>query len=291
MSKILYRIEIAFIYMLSLLPLRILYLLSDIVYFIVYIIIGYRKKVVFTNLQNSFPEKSEDEIKVIAKKYYSYFCDLIIEIIKNITISENAVRKHVRFRDTSIFQKFYDKKQSVIIVMGHFGNWEFGGARFCIEKLHELVVIYHPLKNKYFDTLFYQMRTRFGNRLYSQNEVLRGMIKDREKLTATAFIADQTPSAPNAYWTNFLHQDTPVFTGIGKIAKKLNYPVIYVSMHQLKRGYYEILSELIVENPEKMSENEISELHTRSLEKDIKENPEFWIWSHRRWKHKRIEKN
>jgi Kdo2-lipid IVA lauroyltransferase/acyltransferase len=291
MSKFLYYLVLPFIYLLSYLPLWLLYPLSDLVYLVVYFLMGYRKKVVFANLQNSFPEKSEKEIKAIAKKYYSYFCDLIIETLKNFTISEVSVRKRVLFKGAPLFQKYCDRMQSVIIVMGHFGNWEFGGARFSLEKLHELIVVYHPLRNKYFDGLFCRMRTRLGTKLYLLNEVLRGMIRDRNKLTATAFIADQRPWPQFAYWTTFLNQDTAVFTGTGKIAKKMNYPVIYVSIHRIKRGYYEMQSELLVENPEDFSEDEISELHTRRLEKDIKENPELWIWSHRRWLHMRPEKN
>ena len=131
------------------------------------------------------------------------------------------------------------------------------------------------------------MRTRLGNKLYAMNDVLRGMIKDRDKTTLTAFIADQTPSPNNAYWTVFLNQDTPVFTGTEKIAKKLNYPIVYVTIKRPKRGFYEIESELLVSDSLGTSENEISELHTRKLEKDIINQPEIWLWTHRRWKHKK----
>ena len=131
------------------------------------------------------------------------------------------------------------------------------------------------------------MRTRLGNKLYSMNDVLRGMLKDRDKLTATAFIADQTPSHQSVYWTNFLNQDTPIFTGTAKIAKKLNYPVIYVSMQRPKRGIYHITTELLIEDPKNYAEDDISEMHTRRLEKDIQECPEIWLWTHRRWKFKR----
>jgi KDO2-lipid IV(A) lauroyltransferase len=250
-------------------------------------LIGYRKKVVLENLRNSFPEKSEEEIRFLCKQFYRYFCDLLLEILKTLTISSKTVNNRISFDDVTVFKKYYDKGQSVIIVTGHQGNWELGGARFSTEPIHRLYVIYHPLANKYFDKLVYHMRTRLGNKLYAMNETLRGMLRDRDKITATAFISDQTPFPENAYWTTFLNQDTPVFNGPAKIARKLNYPVIYISLERPRRGYYKLRAEALIENPASLSEDEISELHTRRLERDIIAQPEIWLWTHRRWKHKR----
>lgn len=287
MSAVAYYILYPFLYLLSLLPFRVLYIISDFLYFVIYTLAGYRKKVVYQNLKNSFPEKSDAEIDTIAKKFYHFFCDLILETIKTLTINERALRKHISFDDTSLFEKYAAQNQSVIIVMGHLGNWELGGARFAVEPHHRLYVIYHPLSNKYFNNLIVYMRTRLGNRLYAMSEVLRGMVRDRGELTATAFIADQTPQPNGAYWTTFLNQDTPVFTGTEKIAQKFKYPVIYLSIKRPKRGKYVMQCELLVEKPENTSENQISEMHTKRLEQDIIENPEIWLWTHRRWKHKR----
>lgn len=287
MAAVAYYIALPFIYLISLLPFRVLYILSDFIYFIIFTLIGYRKKVVYDNLRNSFPEKTEEEIDAIARKFYSYFCDLILETLKTLTIKEKSLRKHVKFDDTSVFEKYAAQNQSVIIVMGHLGNWELGGARTALEKTHQLYVIYHPLSNKNFNKLIVHMRTRLGNKLYAMNEVLRGMVRDRKDLTATAFIADQTPQPNGAYWTTFLNQDTPVFTGTEKIAQKFKYPIIYISILRPKRGLYEMKAELLIENPEETSENEISELHTKRLERDIVAHPEIWLWTHRRWKHKR----
>ena len=287
MSAIVYYIVLPFIYLVSLLPFRLMYLLSDVLYFKIYYVFGYRKKVVLMNLRNSFPEKSEEEIKKISKKFYRYFCDLVLETIKTLTISPRSLKKHVKMEDTSIFKKFYDENQSVTIVMGHYGNWELGGARFALEPFHQLFVIYQPLKNKKFDKLVYHMRTRLGNGLYPMKDVIRGMIGDRKKITATAFIADQAASVKNAYWTTFLNQETAVFTGTERISAKMKYPIVYVTIKRPKRGLYEVHSELLVEHPENTSENEISELHTKKLEKDILEQPEIWLWTHRRWKRKR----
>ena len=287
MQVLIYYLSLPFIYFISLLPFSVLYLFSDLIYIILFKVIKYRENVVIFNLRNSFPQKSDREIKLIARKFYKYFCDLILETIKTLTISPSDVRKHLYFEDLSLFKKYYEQSKSVIIVMGHFGNWELGGARFGIENLHTLFVIYHPLSNKYFDKLVYKMRTRLGNKLYPMNETLRGMVRDRNKVTATAFIADQTPSQLNVYWTNFLNQDTPVFTGPEKIARKFNYPVIYVSVKRPKRGLYKIENQLLVEEPEKTSDNEISEKFTRMLENDIFLHPEIWLWTHKRWKHKK----
>ncbi|MDB5272628.1 MAG: lipid biosynthesis acyltransferase [Chitinophagaceae bacterium] len=285
-----YYLALPFLYFISILPFPVLYLLSDFLYVLFYYVIGYRKKVVLENLTRSFPEKNPEEIKVLCKKFYHYFCDLILESLKTLTISRAQVKKHVIFSEhaVGVFKKYYDNKQSIVLVMGHMGNWELAGAGFSqLSSFHDLYILYHPLSNKKFDNLVYHMRTRLGNKLYAMNEALRGMLRDRDKITATAFIADQTPSPEGAYWTTFLHQDTPVFKGTEKLATKLNYPVVYASVMRKKRGIYSVELEVLTENPKACSENEISELHTRRLEKDIRLQPEIWLWTHRRWKHQR----
>ena len=288
MNALVYYIALPFIYLISILPFWLMYRLSDMAFVIVYYLLGYRKKVVLTNLRHSFPEKSEAEIQQIAKRFYQYFCDLILETVKTLTISPKAVKKRLTFEDTAVLKAYYQKQQSVILILGHWGNWELAGARFGVEPdLHQLFVIYHELKNKYFDQLVYHMRTRLGNQLYEMKKTLRGMVSNRKEVTATAFIADQTPSHENVFWLTFLHQDTPIFMGPEKIARKFNYPVIYISVRREKRGCYAIESELLFDNPKEANENEISIRHTRRLEKDIRSQPELWLWTHRRWKHKR----
>jgi len=239
------------------------------------------------NLKNSFPDKSDEDLKKIQRQFYRYFCDLTFETIKSLTISPSSLRKHISIKNFEVFDKYYAQNQSVVIVMGHWGNWELGGARFAIEPAHQLFVIYHPLNNKYFNQLVYKMRTRLGNGLYSMKESLRGIISDRKKTTATAFIADQTPTPNGAHWMEFLNQDTPVFTGTGKISKKMKYPVIYIGIKCIARGKYEMFAEELVPNPEELEDTEIVERFTRRLEEDIKELPQYWLWTHRRWKHKR----
>ena len=286
MSAVIYYLVLPYIYLVSILPFRILYLLSDLVFLLIYHVFGYRKAVVTTNLERSFPEKSFDEICAIRRDFYKYFCDLSLETIKTLTISRSAVNAHFSYGDMSAFEHFHKQKQSVIIVMGHLGNWELSGAYFSQLPLHQLYVIYHPLRNKYFDGLFYRMRTRHGTGLYPMKSAYRGMVRDRKSLTATAFIADQTPSPKNAHWMTFLNQETAVFKGTETIARKLDYPVIYLSVVREKRGHYRLDGELLVEHPGELIDNELTELHTKRLERDIIDHPETWLWSHRRWKHR-----
>jgi Kdo2-lipid IVA lauroyltransferase/acyltransferase len=288
-----YYLALPFIYLLSLMPFPLLYLVSDGLYVILYYVIGYRKEIVLQNLRNSFPNKSDVEIKKIRKQFYHYLCDLTLETFKTLTISKSAMIKHCSiYPDTlKLFNKLAAENKSFILVLGHFGNWEWAGNSFSLLCKHQLYVIYHPLSNKYFDGLIYDMRTRFGTKLIAMKDTYREMASKRNELSATAFIADQTPSPEGAFWTTFLHQETPVFKGTEKIAQRLNYPVVYGRVNRLKRGYYEISAEALFENPVKSQPDEISKSHTNILENDILAYPEIWLWSHRRWKHKRpIEK-
>ena len=289
MSTILYYLALPFLYLVSYLPFKALYLLSDLFYVLIYKIFGYRKKVVTENLENSFPEKPATEIEQIRSDFYRYFCDLSLETIKLLSISPSALKKHFEHDDFSLLERYYRDKQSVILVMGHLGNWELAGAYFSLLGVHQPYGIYHPLTNKRFDKLMLKMRTRLGAGTYPMKDTFRGMLKDRNKVTATTFIADQTPSPDNAHWMTFLNQDTAIFKGTEIIARKLNYPVFYISVIREKRGQYKLYSQLLAEHPKEFSENDITELHTRRLEQDIINYPETWLWSHRRWKHKRPE--
>jgi KDO2-lipid IV(A) lauroyltransferase len=283
-----YFLSLPFIYGISLLPFPLLYLLSDGIYFLIFRVLGYRKEVVMSNLRNSFPEKDEAELKAIAAKFYRWFCDLTLETLKTLTISPEEVRERVEFRGMDILQQYAREKRSVILVLGHYGNWELAGARYSQERdIPQLYVIYHPLANAHFDRLMHRMRTRHGTKLYTMRETSKAMIRDKHLLTATAFIADQTPSPERAYWMTFLNQDTPVFQGTEGLARKLDKPVIYISITRPQRGYYCMSMETLVSDPAATGEGEITTIHTRRLERDIRKYPELWLWTHRRWKHKR----
>lgn len=242
-----------------------------------------------TNLRNSFPDKSEQQLKQLAAKYYKYLCDMTLETFKTLTISKEEMIKHCYFEEGALelLNSFAEQNKSAILTMGHLGNWEWSGNSFSILGKQRLYVIYHPLSNRHFDGLIYRMRSRFATGLIPMNNVFKEMIRNRRETSLTAFIADQTPQPDNAYWMTFLNQDTPVFKGTELIAKKLDYPILYATIKRKKRGYYGITIELLVEHPKDTAEGEITELHTRRLEKDILTQPEVWIWSHRRWKHKR----
>jgi KDO2-lipid IV(A) lauroyltransferase len=283
-----YFLALPFIYGISLLPFPLLYRVSDLLYLVLYRVLGYRREVVLTNLRNSFPEKSEAEIQAIAAKFYQWFCDLMVETLKTLTISPGAVRKRVGFEGIDILREYARQNRSIILVLGHYGNWELAGARYSQEKdIPQLYVIYHPLANPHFDQLLYRMRTRHGTKLYTMREASRDMIRDRGLLTATAFIADQTPSPERAYWMTFLGQDTPVFLGTEALSRKLDQPVVYIRITRPKRGHYHMQVETLVAEPKATTAGEITEIHTRRLERDIREHPEIWLWTHKRWKHKR----
>jgi KDO2-lipid IV(A) lauroyltransferase len=289
MSALVYFLVLPFIYFISILPFPLLYLFSDGLYVLLYYIIGYRKEVVWTNLKNAFPGKTEKELKRLRKDFYHYLCDLFLETFKTLTISKSAMIKHCAFtpETTALFEKYAAEKKSIIVVMGHLGNWEWGGNSFSLLCKQPLYVIYHPLHNKYFNNLIYNMRTRFGTRLIAMKDTIREMITLREEVNATAFIADQTPPPHGAYWTSFMNQDTPVYVGTEKIARKMDYPVVYARVKRIKRGHYLVFADTLIEESAKSKDGEISELHTRKLEQDIIAQPETWLWSHRRWKHKR----
>ncbi|MEO6166950.1 MAG: lysophospholipid acyltransferase family protein [Chitinophagales bacterium] len=289
MQAIGFYLALPFLYLISLLPPWLLYGFSDFVCFLLYNIIGYRKKVVAENLRNSFPEKSIEERNEIMRRFYHYLCDLFLETFRTLTMSKSFALKHVTFDESAmtLFNEYYHQQKSIIVVMGHFGNWEWAGNAFSLGCKQQLYVIYHPLVNPHYNHLIVNMRMRFGTKLIAMKDTFKNMVRNRKIISTTAFIADQTPSPDNAYWTTFLHQDTPVFRGSEAIAKKLNYPVVYASVHRIKRGYYKIFAETLFETPFETAVGEISEAHTRKLESEIQLQPEIWLWSHRRWKHKK----
>jgi len=204
-------------------------------------------------------------------------------------MTEQEAREHCVYNQADWLDKMYDNKKSVIITLGHYGNWEWAGTSFTLNSRIQLVGIYRTLSNPYFEKMLSGMRTRFGTRITPVNLTLRDMVANRAQglITATAFIADQTASRENAYWTTFLHQDTAVFTGPEKLAVKFNYPVVYMNVRRLRRGYYDVFPELLFADPKNTALDEISEAFTKRLEREILVDPSIWLWSHRRWKHKR----
>lgn len=289
MSKIFSYIGISFLWLIAWLPLRVLYLLSNFIYFLLYHVLSYRKKVICNNLQKSFPEKNEEEINKIAKKYYRHLSDIFVEVIYMLHMSKKDVAKRCKYKNVELIEKYYKENRSVIAILGHYNNWEW--MAYCAATLpHEFYAIYKPLSNKIFDRFFKKMRERHTGKLMSMEDTFRIMVKNYRdrKLTFTGFIGDHTPTMGDAkYWTKFMNQDTPVFLGTEKIAQKLDYVVVFTHMRKIKRGYYEIEFIPITDQAKKTAPYEITEKHVKQLEKIMKDKPEYWLWSHRRWKHKK----
>jgi Kdo2-lipid IVA lauroyltransferase/acyltransferase len=286
MQAILFYITYPFIYLIASLPLNVMYKVSDVLYYVLRLS-GYRKKVVYGNLRRSFPERSEEEIHSIAEKYFRYLCDLTLETLKTMRMTEKEVRKTCTLVQQPFLQQLHDQKQSFIIVMGHYGNWEWAGPCFTLNNPYQLVVVYRPLTNPFFEKMLVGMRTKYGTKITPVSNTLRDMVSNRGSLTATALVADQAASKRDAYWTTFLNQDTAVYTGPEKLAKKFKYPVVFMNITRPKRGHYVVTPELLFMDPTKTGEGEISEAFTKRLEIEITKDPTIWLWSHRRWKHKR----
>jgi len=288
MHALVYIISYPLVFLIANSPMSLVYLFSDFLYIVIYRIVGYRKDVVIENLTNSFPDKTENEIKSIASGYYAYMCDLLLEGLKTVWWDEKYVRDRVVMHNADLLDQLYDEGKSVVLVMGHLGNWEWAGPCFTLNCKHQLNVVYQPLSNPYFEKMFCKARTKFGTKIIKRKDTLRTMIAERKELSATAFIADQAPTPVNtAIWIDFLNQDTPVFNGPEKVAKKLDYAVVHIFIERVARGRYEIHPELITDNPKEFGEDEITKIFFAKLEEAIKKKPETWLWSHRRWKHKR----
>ncbi|OYU97182.1 MAG: lipid A biosynthesis acyltransferase [Bacteroidetes bacterium B1(2017)] len=274
------------IYLVASLPMPLVYFISDFLRLIVYYILGYRKKVVFENLRNSFPDKSEQWLKQTAHDFYKNLFDTIVETLVMATASKSFYLKRHTFINKELLDGYYKQNRSVILVCGHLANWEWAGQATLVSGL-QLDVLYHPLSSKFFDWFMYHIRTRYNLHLISMQNTLREMVSRKNIPSVITFIADQTPSAENAHWMQFMNQDTPVFLGVEKMARKFNYPVVYGDMIRLKRGYYSIEFKLLFEEPKATADFEITESHMRHLEESILETPADWLWSHRRWKHTR----
>lgn len=276
---------IFFLYLLSLLPFWFLYLIADFIYVLVYYVAGYRRKVVQENLAKSFPEKSEAERKAIEKQYYQYLADLLVETIKCITMSEKEVKKRMYLTNLPLVQEYLNNNRSVIAAVGHYGNWEWGALRTSFMTDKRRIIIYKPLHDKVSDDLFKKVRSRFGVTLIPMKSTLRKMVEYRNEVSLSVFVSDQTPIREEAhYFTSFLNQPTAVFLGIEKIATLFNSVVVFADIRRVKRGYYQCTFVPLIEEPKKAEGHSITETHVQYLEKVIREEPAYWLWSHRRWK-------
>jgi len=276
-----------FLYLTSLLPFRLLYLLSDVMYVVVFRLVGYRRRVVEQNLRRAFPRKTEAEIAALVRAYYHFLCDVVLETIKGLTISERSLKKRLPFSDLSEVHAHWQAGRRIVFILGHWGCWELGGLSISVHAPQQADIIYRPLSNPYFDRLMKHLRSRLGNRLIPMKQIMRFLITHQQEPTITIFAADQTPPPQHAHWMWFLNQETGVFPGADKISKKFDMPVFYMRVRKLRRGYYQIDAELLASHPRELPEGEISKRFMRKLEADIQQQPANWLWSHKRWKHQR----
>ncbi|MDH6306633.1 KDO2-lipid IV(A) lauroyltransferase [Parabacteroides sp. PF5-5] len=290
-NKIAYALLYGWVKLHAILPMRLLYVLSDVLYILVYKVVGYRLRVVRRSMKASFPEKTDSELRRMEREFYHHFCDYIVETIKLAHISEEEVLKRAHLKNPEVIDRLSEGEHScVILYMGHYGNWEWFTSVNVLFKHTQQYQIYRPLKSEAFDRLFIYLRTRFGARGIKKNNTGREIVrleKNKEK-SAVLFMSDQTPSKVNIhYWTSFLNQDTPFFTGAERIARKLDLPVVFVDIRKLKRGYYEVEMIPMVESAKDTPEFWLTEQYARMMEECIMRNPAYWLWTHKRWKYKR----
>ena len=262
-----------------------LYLVSDVLYIIVGKLIKYRKPLITKNLKNSFPEKNENEIKNIQRYFYKHFLDLIVESLKGFTISKKEINRKIKLKNPDLVNEMAQKSQNIILIGGHYNNWEMSAQKMPLECEHELFAIYKPLSNKFFDKKIKNSREKFGLRMISMKETKDYFQKNNEKPRAIIFGSDQSPSSTkNAHWLNFLNQESGFLFGAEKYAKEFNWPVVYVSIQKIQRGTYEVSFQLITDKPKEEPNGKIIQDFANLLEIDINRNPPYWLWTHNRWK-------
>lgn len=277
--------------LISHLPFPILYLISDIIAPILYHVVRYRRRVVRKNIDNSFPEREKGERRRIERRFYRFFCDYAFETIKLMNISEEEMRRRMKIIGAEDMDKTLDNHPFCFLMVGHYGNWEWLSSTALWSK-RRCEQLYTPLHNRTLDAIFYKMRCRFGVQNVSKKDTLRLLIEQRCAGTPynVGFIADQSPRPESIHlWMDFLHQDTPAFTGAERLGKKFGAAAFFGHVTRPKRGYYECHIEPLCENIAAYKDYEFTELYMRRLEREIREAPHLWLWSHNRWKHTRKE--
>lgn len=293
--RILYYSFFFILYLISMLPLRLLYILSDGLFLLLYHCIRYRRHLVRKNLTDSFPEKSEEEIVKIEKGYYAWLCDYVVETVKLTSISKEKLMRRMTFNGMDEVAKRIKEGKSCALYLGHYGNWEWvSSIPLWLDDDTTCLQIYHPLENKAFDDLFLYIRSRMGSNNVSMADTLKAIIRRQQQgqRLVIGFIADQVPLWNSIhYWTDFLHHDTPVFTGTERIAKRQDMAVFYLDITRPKRGYYEGTFRLITDHPKEEPTFALTEAYMKSLEATIRRAPQYWLWSHNRWKRSHEEYN
>jgi KDO2-lipid IV(A) lauroyltransferase len=273
----------------SALPFWVLYLMSDLLSFILKYVVRYRKKVVIRNLQRSFPDKSLQERKKVLSSYYKNLADVTLEVIKLARITPHQLKRRFKFKNYELLHNSFSTGKSVIIATGHCGNWEWMGTALGLLTPQKGFALTKPLTDKNFNAHMEKLRHRLNpDSTIPFKSAFREMVRRKDIPSFYVIAADQTPTLDEAnYWTRFLNQDTPFFLGIEKIARGLNTDVIFMDVHRTGRGKYCGEMQLISNSSVNTQDGEITEKYVQLLEKAIRKNPSNWLWSHRRWKHKR----
>ena len=283
-----YYLVVPFLYLFSYLPTTVLYKLADVLAFVLRDIVGYRKQVVLTNLRNSFPEKNEEEIQQIAKETYTHLADRVVENIKCLTISEAEFLNRCQVENIEVLTKLYDEGRDVVLMIAHTGSWEWAGYVAHTLTKFKIYGVYSPASNKYFNDLIIGTRGKMGMNLISMKDTSNYFKQKKDERTFHVFFTDQSPSNPNnAYWTKFMNQDTPFFYGGARYAVKHNCIPVFANIIQVKRGYYRVRLTVIKEDVTNCTPDEIVQGYAELLEKQLRALPSDWLWSHKRWKHKR----
>ncbi|HTS43568.1 MAG TPA: hypothetical protein VMH01_04170 [Puia sp.] len=281
-----YYIVYGLLYAISLLPMPVLYLLSDGVYVLLYYMIGYRKKVVKDNLMIAFPEKTDEERRKIMKDFYRNFVDNFIEMLKLFSASKNFILQSFEIDNPEVYEKLYKENRKCQLHLGHTFNWEIAGMVMPLRTLYTFIVIYMPLGNKILDRVFFRMRSRTGTVFVPATQTRKSLVPYRNSLYMLALVADQAPGSPsNAHWLNFFGRPTPFVKGPERGARTGNIPPLFIYFYKPKRGHYRARIEVGSLNPSETQEGELTRNYVRFLERSIREQPALWLWSHRRWKH------
>lgn len=295
MKNIIYAMVHGIIYLVSLLPYKAMFVISDFLYVIIYRVAGYRRAVVRRNITGAFPEKSPDETLRIERDFYKWLCDYFLETVKMLSVSRDELLRHIEFRGTEKMEEYFDRGQTCAAILGHYCNWELLSAVNTSFKRHNEAVcglVYHPLRNKVADTLMIKMRQSTGGVCVPKNDVLRYLVSFRRQglMNLFGYIADQSPKYSNIHlWLDFMNRDTPVFTGAERLMRKMNNAVFYADMERTSRGRYVCTFRLITDNPASQPEYAITRTFFSMLETTIRRNPALYLWSHDRWKRTRAE--
>lgn len=266
----------------------VLHFFSDFLYVLLYYVFGYRKAVVRQNLKQSFPHKTAAELKAIEKGFYHHLCDLVVESLKGFTISEKEMRKRMTAENVELLDKYYALGRHVIVLTAHYNSWEWAGMSMDLQLPYKCYGMFKPVNNKIMENALLKTRQKFGFTMFPMRQTGEYFERNKDGKIIMAFVADQTPGhIETAYWTDFLGQDTPFYPGPEKYAHKYNCVVVYADIRKLARSRYRAKFSLLIENPLEQPEHAVTELYAKKLEQVLLEKPDYWLWSHKRWKHRR----